>query len=199
MTGSWGLYLVKYNTNKCIQRKTFGVIRKNGDNSLREGILSAWFGRVRPKMYTHSRKGKTCIDIVILNLCRHHEINTSYLWTRQSQDMLKMVAFLDSVFAHSHSEKLERLAGSVAVPCLVERKINHFHVWHFDKTTKDKVFLSWRAYTSLVGLCIYILNLDYFLLLWTLKIRWIHVFDSLGLFCFFYFLKQKWIRTGFDR
>ncbi|XP_054860899.1 uncharacterized protein LOC118469362 isoform X2 [Amphiprion ocellaris] len=43
-------------------------------------------------MFTHIRKRKTCINISIPNLFRHHEINKSYLWPLQLQEVLKVVA-----------------------------------------------------------------------------------------------------------
>ena len=58
-------------------------------------------------MYKHFRKRKTCINILILNLFRYHEINTSYLWPLQSQKVLKVMAIsfqtLISVYVCVHT------------------------------------------------------------------------------------------------
>lgn len=46
-------------------------------------------------MYTHTRTWKTCINISVAELFRHHEIDTSDLWphyiTLQLQEVLKVV------------------------------------------------------------------------------------------------------------
>lgn len=43
-------------------------------------------------MYTHIGKRKTYISVSIAYLFRRHEINRSYLWSLQLQEVLKVVA-----------------------------------------------------------------------------------------------------------
>lgn len=46
----------------------------------------------------HFRKRKTYWNILILNLCRHHEINTDYFWFLQLEEVFKLVAISFQIF-----------------------------------------------------------------------------------------------------
>jgi len=45
-------------------------------------------------MYTHFKKGKTCIKIVILNIYRQQKMNTSHVCLLQLQELLKVVTII---------------------------------------------------------------------------------------------------------
>lgn len=59
--------------------------------------LSTSEDTVSPKN-VYIRKRKACINIIKLNLLRHHEIHTSYLQPLQLRDMFKMVAMSFRIF-----------------------------------------------------------------------------------------------------
>lgn len=90
-------------------------------HSYRYGLTrKATYIKSSQKIYTNFKNGKTGIDIVILNLSRHHEVN-----------ML-------SLLSNSH--------GSKAM-CRKNILLQETVLSHFDKTTKNTFFISRTGYT----------------------------------------------------
>lgn len=112
--------------------------------------------------YTHFRKWKTFIDILKRNLFMHPEINTSYLWTLQSQVMLQMVAFSYHAFINKansclgNDDQIFNLL-SKGRQCYANSKQCYCYLINYER----EFFLSWNRYKFLGGICIYF-NIFYY-------------------------------------